>query len=168
RRLIVPTRSGWTAYFDNSILGTDPSPLAHFSAELSCRAVRMCFGADATIFELYGAEEHVGPDGVPTTWVRHVYAMNDGYWSFDAAGEPQPFERPERYSERRSATVSRLRCCGRISLHSESAPSTRASTCPIEMRCWSRSTSRSIPESVGGRSKRSRWDGRGIERTGGR
>jgi hypothetical protein len=101
RRLIVPTRSGWTAYFDNSILGTDPSPLAHFSSELSCRAARMCCGADATIFELYGAEEHEGPYGVPTTWVRHVYAMNNGYWTFDAAGEPQPFERPERYNERR-------------------------------------------------------------------
>lgn len=101
RRLIVPTRSSWATYFDNSILGTDPSPLAHFSAELSCRAVRMCCDADATIFELYGAEEHEGPYGVPTTWVRHVYAMKDGYWTFDAAGEQQPFERPERYAERR-------------------------------------------------------------------
>jgi hypothetical protein len=101
RRLIVPTRSSWAAYFDNSILGTDPSPLAHFSSELSCRAVRMCCDADATIFELYGADEREGPYGVPTTWVRHVYAMNDGYWTFDAAGEQQPFERPERYAERR-------------------------------------------------------------------
>ena len=100
RRLIVPTRSSWAAYFDNSILGTDPSPLAHFSSELSCRAVRMCCDAEATIFELYGAEEREGRYGVPTTWIRHVYAMNDGYWTFDAAGEQQPFERPERYAER--------------------------------------------------------------------
>jgi hypothetical protein len=27
--------------------------------------------------------------------------MNDGYWTFDTAGQQQPFERPERYAERR-------------------------------------------------------------------
>jgi hypothetical protein len=101
RRLIVPTRSSWTAYLDNSISGTDPSPLSHFSSELSCRAVRVGCSADGTIFELYGSEERDGPFGVPTTWIRHVYAMNDGYWTFEAAGDVQPFERPERYDERR-------------------------------------------------------------------
>lgn len=101
RRLIVPTRSPWVAYFDNSISGTDPSPLSHFASELSCRAVRVGCSADATIFELYGSEEHDGAFGVPTNWVRHVYAMNDGYWTFEAAGNAQPFERPERYDERR-------------------------------------------------------------------
>ena len=101
RRLIVPTRSDWTAYFDNSILGTDPSSLPYFARELSCRGVRMCCAADATIFSLYGAEEHEGPYGLPTNSVRGVYAMNDSYWTFDAYGEEQPFEQPERYSERR-------------------------------------------------------------------
>jgi len=101
RRLVLPTRSSWTAYLDNSISGTDPSTLSHFSSELSCRAVRVGCSADATIFELYGSEEHDGPFGVPTSWIRHVYAMNDGYWTFDAAGDVQPFERPERYAERR-------------------------------------------------------------------
>ena len=61
----------------------------------------MCCAADATIFSLYGAEEHEGPDGLPTNSVRGVYAMNDSYWTFDAYGEEQPFEQPERYSERR-------------------------------------------------------------------
>ena len=96
----MPTRSSWTAYFDNSISGTDPSPLRRLSSELACRAVRVGCSVDGTIFELYGFEQHEGPFGVPTNWLRHVYAMNDGYWAFEAAGEVQPFERVERSAER--------------------------------------------------------------------
>jgi hypothetical protein len=81
RRLIVPTRSSWVAYFDNSILGTDPSPLAHFSSELSCRAVRMCCDADATIFELYGAEERRG--AVRCTHHLDSPRLRDERWVLD-------------------------------------------------------------------------------------
>jgi hypothetical protein len=101
RRLVIPTRSSWSAYVDNSVLGTDPSSLGWFAEALSCRAVRMACAPDAVIFELYGSDPDGDPEGLSDNLVRSVCAMDDGYWIFDADGEPQPFERPERYQERR-------------------------------------------------------------------
>src|SRR4051794_21276704 len=64
RFLFVPTRSGWTAFFDNTEQGTESSGVMSVLAEdLRCRGVRARLtpedGTDAggaVIFELYGPE----------------------------------------------------------------------------------------------------------------
>lgn len=114
RFLLVPTRSKWTAYFDNSLLGTDAAgPMGYLSRANKCRGLRIYAAADtlgtkslydkakrgvygASIFELYGPEQ--------TDWlnmIRVVCAMNDGgRWRFEVSGTQQPYEEPETYKAR--------------------------------------------------------------------
>lgn len=108
RFLVVPTRSSWCAYFDNTTTGTDTSGVVGALSEaLGTRAVRAVAVPNtihgrrgrygATIFTLYGPERR--------EWlnvVRNVYAMNDGgRWDFEASGEQQPFEKSDAYLARR-------------------------------------------------------------------
>ncbi len=113
RELLIGTASSWTAYFNNSLSGTDAfGPVSHLCQLLKCRgAIVSC--APHTIrfkdgkadggrfgiirFELYGAEQ--------TEWlncIRSVCLASDiGGWTFQAAGQVQPFEQVERYAARR-------------------------------------------------------------------
>lgn len=115
RFLLVPTRSAWTAYFDNYLNGTDASgPIGHLTLKCKCSGLLIDATPDtmgtkslydktrrgvygASIFELYGPEK--------TEWlnvVRTVYAANDGgRWKFLASGTPQSYEEPETYKARR-------------------------------------------------------------------
>lgn len=109
RFAFVPTQSAWTAYFDNSIHGTDSAGPVHVLAKkLNCRSVRAVlvpntmpsrpareskgrFGA--TMLELYG------PDGKE---IRVIYAANDGgKWRFGEHGSPFAFEEVEKYRAKR-------------------------------------------------------------------
>ncbi len=104
RFLFIPTRSEWTAFFDNGHQGTDVfAQLSYLSEKLGCDAVRASHletantaGWPATIFELYGAHQ--------TDWlnvVRAVGLVHDGYrWSFSESGTVQPFEDVAAYKER--------------------------------------------------------------------
>jgi len=105
RRLWVQTNSGWTAYFDNSIIGSDPyGPICYLSRQLGCRGLTIsccpdirgvCYGQ--TRFDLYGQE----PVNV-FNCTRSVGATNDGgRWSWDIVGEPLAFEETETYSRKR-------------------------------------------------------------------
>jgi hypothetical protein len=104
RELVVGTRSDWTAYFDNSILGGDPvSWVGHLSRELNCQgviAIHIPIGQypyPATQFEL------LGPAGEkPLRYIRTVSAgiYDEGRWRFDAWGPEQSFEEPAAYSSR--------------------------------------------------------------------
>lgn len=112
RSLFVATRSAWTAYLDNSILGTDAiGPVCHLSDVLGCRGVLLTcvphtlrgdFGRakgtyGAVQFELYGP----GADN-PLGCVRSVSATYDGgRWRFEANGSMQAFEDIDSYSRRR-------------------------------------------------------------------
>lgn len=107
RELFVPTRSQWTAYFDNGWRGTDPSAVKFLCLKLGCRGMRVDAvphthrpGAGgrwgAAMFEVYGPR----PNPIQN-YVRTVTAMNDGgRWIFEESGEPFPFEQVERYTER--------------------------------------------------------------------
>ncbi len=109
RYLFMPTRSAWTGYVDNAPCGTDAaSPMGYMAEALGCRGLRVV-AVPHTLRKVgggrYGAVmlEVFGPH--PTAWintVRAVSASNDGgRWVFDQVGEPFPFERLERYQERR-------------------------------------------------------------------
>ncbi len=107
RFLFLPTKSDWTAYFDNGWRGTDVySAVSYLCQKLGCRGIRAVASDDingskgklqygATIFELYS------PTTEGCTFIntrRSIYAANDGgKWKFGADGEPQSFENLEQY-----------------------------------------------------------------------
>lgn len=109
RHLFLPTRSAWTAYFENARSGTDAaSAMGYMARRVGCRSLRVVavphtfrkgqgrYGA--VMLGMYGP--HL--DAWHTNTVRALAAANDGgRWVFEQFGEPFPFEKVERYQERR-------------------------------------------------------------------
>jgi hypothetical protein len=112
RYLFVPTRSKWTAYFDNGWTGGDPaSTVSYLAGLIGCRGIRAVCVANtitresknaegqygAVIFELYSGANRVGGNTR-----RSIYVSNDGgKWVFGAHGEQLEFEQPESYRAKR-------------------------------------------------------------------
>jgi hypothetical protein len=95
--LFVPTRSHWTAFFDNGWRGTDAfAPISYMAQELGCRGLRATATSDAIILEIYGPQK--------THFLNYVLsvavAKEDGRWNFSRNGESQTFEQTERYKAR--------------------------------------------------------------------
>ena len=104
RRLLVETRSGWTAIFDNSRGGGDPTPPTSYLAAGDVQGViathipREQYSLPSTQFHL------LGPNGEPPLfYVRTVDAgvYDSGRWEFETWGQPLPFEETHAYGERR-------------------------------------------------------------------
>jgi hypothetical protein len=111
RELIVQTRSGGLAYFQNAVHGADPAvPVSYLAKELGCvgvavRCIPNTIKKDGTgsygavSFELFGKH--------PTdflNYIRSVAAANDGgRWVFTATGTVQEFEDLDQYKARRIA-----------------------------------------------------------------
>lgn len=110
RELLVAT-GRWTAYFDNSLRGTDAvSAVAFLSRTLQCqglaiRVVPRTVGlpgvgkgrAGSVQFELFGPLQTRF-----LNYVRTVAVTFDGNdWVFNANGTEQEFEEPEAYKKRR-------------------------------------------------------------------
>jgi hypothetical protein len=111
RFLFVPTKSDWTAFFQNAVTGNDPNAIAFLSGKLSCQAIRASsidnsvrhrarggrFGA--VIFEVFSP--HVNECHFLNTR-RSVFAANDGgRWKFGAEGIPFQFENISAYESPR-------------------------------------------------------------------
>lgn len=113
RFLFLPTKGGWTAYFDNGWRGTDVfSTVSHLCTTIRCRGIRGVSvphtvkkiggrevgRSGATMFSLYL------PDSTSCSFLnicRSVSAAYDGRWMFDVYGEPPlEFEQLERYNAR--------------------------------------------------------------------
>lgn len=106
RALFVPTGSGWTAYFQSGIDGSDPFPaMSYLAGQLGVLAMRVCSTPrdatwPATIWEVYAPEDQGGLP--PLHYRRSVCAMNDGgRWVFEQSGEPFPFESLDDYDRPR-------------------------------------------------------------------
>ena len=113
RSLFLPTRSNWTAYFDNGWQGTDVfSAVSELCQKIGCRGVRAVsvphtmrktaaghrgrYGA--TMLEIYAADL-IGCSFLNIR--RSISAANDGgRWRFDANGEVLDFEEVEHYTAR--------------------------------------------------------------------
>ena len=104
RYLFVPTRSNWTAFFDNGHQGTDAfPPMSYLAEKLSCNAVQATYIPDgyddrypATILEIFGPDK---TDFLNS--IRSISVAFDGAkWAFSAAGQVQPFENVQRYSDK--------------------------------------------------------------------
>ncbi len=105
RKLFIPTESGWTAFMQSGIDGSDPFPtMSELSRRLGVLSMRVCATqSDATwpsvIWEVY-APSNLG--GNPLGHRRSIAASNDGgRWTFSSIGEPYPFEQVDAYSRPR-------------------------------------------------------------------
>ncbi len=115
RYLILETKSLWTAIFSNGLrTGDVTSVVSHlcktletFGLEISCVPDRSRLESEREALRVYGAVAFTLSGPKETDWlnrVRHVSAMNDGgKWMFDAEGEVQPYEQPEKYAQRKIA-----------------------------------------------------------------
>jgi hypothetical protein len=115
RRLWVPTRSAWSAYFDNGGLGTDAiGPMSVLAQRLKCRSLKISATVDTlgtkSLYDKtrrgeYGGSSFqlFGPEAIAhSNSLRAIYAVNDGgRWVFEQSGAPLPFEEPEHYKARR-------------------------------------------------------------------
>ena len=110
-RELVVAAGEWTAYFDNSLRGTDAvSAIGYLSRKLQCQglAIRVkphTIGlpgvtrgrAGSVQFELFGP--------IKTTFLNYVRTVgvtfDGGKWVFEANGTEQPFEEHDTYRARR-------------------------------------------------------------------
>lgn len=100
RELLVSCGSGWTAYFDCSLQGTDAvSTVGHLTRTGLVDGVAVRASSTAVQFEMFGP--------LPTeflNYVRTVSVTKDGSrWRFDATGTVQWFEETAAYESRRVA-----------------------------------------------------------------
>jgi hypothetical protein len=105
RRLFIPAASGWVAFFQNGISGSDPFPImSNLARKLGVLAMRVCCTPataryPAVMWEVY-APASLGGDEFAHR--RSIAALNDGgRWVFNESGARFPFEQVERYGERR-------------------------------------------------------------------
>jgi hypothetical protein len=110
-RELLTSNGRWTAYFDNSLRGTDAvSAIGYLSRTLKCQglaitAVPHTIGASGIRLGRAGAV-HFELFGPLTTgflnYVRTVAVTYDGSrWVFNATGTPQAFEEVDAYRARR-------------------------------------------------------------------
>lgn len=101
--LLVGLRNGWTALFQNGILGSDPFPPMSYLAHtiLDTTAMRICCSPDGNMWEVYSPARLGGSE--PLGFHRTLYACrNDsGRWEFGQSGEPFPFEDLSQYARRK-------------------------------------------------------------------
>lgn len=110
-RELVVAAGRWTAYFDNSLHGTDAvPPIGYLSEQLGCqglavRAVPHTVGLPDLGHGRYGSVQFqlFGPLRTDyINYVRTLAAACDGNrWVFVATGTEQPFEEFEAYQKRR-------------------------------------------------------------------
>lgn len=111
RSLFVQTQTRWTAYFDNSILGTDAvGPVIHLVDILKCRGVIISSVSQTLQNDLrngngaYGATQFELYDPATENALRCLRSVHVSFdsdkWRFDASGEVQPFEEVDSYKNR--------------------------------------------------------------------
>lgn len=104
-RWLLVEAGHWTAYFDNSLLGTDAfSPIGHLARVAQVRGLMICTVPEVPNRRLGAVKWELLADH-PTTWLnfqRQIGMVHDGdRWMWDSFGEPLPFEQVERYRARR-------------------------------------------------------------------
>lgn len=104
RRVFNPTNCGWVAFFQNGILGSDPSfNMMKLAQRLGVYTMRICRSPPearypSLIWEVF-APEKLG--GTKYGRRRSIAASNDGgRWVFEVSGVPFDFERLEQYTAR--------------------------------------------------------------------
>jgi hypothetical protein len=108
KELLISADSGWVAYFNNGLRGSDPeSPVGHLCTIVPCQGVVVHCVPDRSVvtardaLRIYGAVSFTMFVSHQTDWLnqeRYVCAMNDGgRWAFFDEGRRQAFERVKRY-----------------------------------------------------------------------
>src|SRR5262249_52348065 len=103
RRLLVPTVTDWTAFFQNGFLSSLPmQAMSVLSRRLGVMAMRVCLAPHPAYLKTTVIWEGYAPPelgGDPEAGHRRVICSNDEPhpWTFFQAGDPFPFERTEAY-----------------------------------------------------------------------
>jgi hypothetical protein len=111
RQLLLSTKSEWTAYFENRIVGGDAvSVVAHLSQQLGCKGLAIsCIPNTLSESEgrgrgTYGAVSFELFSETATDFLnyeRSIAEINDAVkWRFVATGKVQPYERTDMYKKR--------------------------------------------------------------------
>lgn len=113
RELVMPTKSPWTAYFDNIGRGGDAFPAVSYVCDvlqvqgISVSCIANTKTRDHARKGAYGAVSFTLYAPHKTDFVnieRAIAAANDGgRWVFRESGKIQPFENTERYQSKRIA-----------------------------------------------------------------
>lgn len=91
RYVMMPTKSNWVAFIDNSNLGTDFGWMSLLTKRINCDAIRYVSTFDATIFEKYCSGEVE----------RSLFAAKDGSkWVFGSKGDLYDFENENNFTKR--------------------------------------------------------------------
>jgi hypothetical protein len=100
RAVLVSHGPGWTAFFQNGLLGSDVFlPVSRMAARALCTGLRVCRDPMAVMLDVYEAPER---GGTITNNRRSIWAAKDGNrWSFGSKGEPFPFEDTSSFSARK-------------------------------------------------------------------
>jgi hypothetical protein len=104
RNVWVRTAGPWTAYFDNSVNGSDPfGPVSYLAQQIGCRGVTIGYRPQSSKAEGGTSFSRFGPEKTDfLNYVRSISAINDGgRWRWDTWGTIQPFEETQRYQMRR-------------------------------------------------------------------
>lgn len=104
RYVWVRTIGRWTAYFDNSVDGSDPfGPISYLAQQIKCRGVMIQCRPQTTKAEGGISVSIFGPEKMEfLNYLRIVSAINDGgRWRWDISGAVQPFEEVQHYEARR-------------------------------------------------------------------
>lgn len=96
--------NGWTAYFDNGALGSDPdSAVGHLTRAHLWQGVLL--DCTPTYPSRNGGVQFTLLSPLRTDWLNYVRTVSltedGGRWSFNLSGTPQPFEDLEQYNARR-------------------------------------------------------------------
>jgi hypothetical protein len=115
RYAVIPTASGWTAFFDNGRRGPDLIGAAHTLArrtgarylsinadpdEIDHRHRPTIWLGGGLAFELGGPNAGVVNDATDRRLLRAA-VWDSGRWGWEELGDPLPFEQPEHYKARR-------------------------------------------------------------------
>jgi hypothetical protein len=105
KELLFSTQSTWTAYSNNSILGTDTAGIGYLAQRIKCWGVSVDCAPNTS--KSYGAVGFTLFAPEKREWLneeRSILAMNDGgRWTFFTRGEALPFEQTECYEKKKIA-----------------------------------------------------------------
>lgn len=112
RTLVVPTSGRWTAVFNNSINGTDPSaaPALSLNLKTQClvvaRVPEVISSIDSSVKHPHGGTCHFEIYDYNSknfnNCARYIHATNeDGRWTFEQGGISFSFEKIEKYQSKK-------------------------------------------------------------------
>lgn len=93
RYLFIPTKSEWTAFFDNGHTGTDRTAPEVLGKKLNAKVIYISFNqlSEENVFEYYNLKD----DNYDL--IRSISVIKESKWEFHQYGDYLPFENIDKY-----------------------------------------------------------------------